>query len=91
MEPAAAPEPTPQPPAHMPDVLPPRPTGWRRLWQPQRGVFWLMLGFNLLSSFMAGVLRSDLLSPAGSLVVGLLALTNALAGMWLAVRLLKGE
>ena len=26
---------------------------WRRLWQPRRGVFWLMLAFNLLSSLMA--------------------------------------
>ena len=72
-------------------ALPPRPAGWRRLWQPRRGVFWLMLGFNLLSSLMAGVLRSEVLSPTGTALVGLLALTNALAGMWLAVRLLKGE
>ena len=65
--------------------------GLARLWQPRRGVFWLMVGFNLLSSFMGGVLRSDMLSPVGMAVVGVFALTNALAGMWLAWRLLRGD
>ena len=69
----------------------PIPRGWRRLWQPRRAVFWLMLAFNALSSVMGGVLRSDLLSPAGMAVVGVLALGNALAGMWLMLRMLKGE
>jgi hypothetical protein len=54
-------------------------------------VFWLMVGFNLLSSFMGGVLRSDMLSPVGMAVVAVFALTNALAGMWLAWRLLRGD
>lgn len=50
-----------------------------------------MLAFNALSSVMGVVLRSDVLSPTGMAVVGVLALGNALAGMWLMVRMLKGE
>lgn len=64
---------------------------WGRLWQPRRGVFWLMLAFNALSSLMTWALRSDMLSTAGMVVVTVLALGNCLAGMWLAVRLLRGE
>ena len=65
--------------------------GWRRLWQPRRGVFWMMVAFNVISSVLGGVLRSDVLSPVGMALVGGLALMNALAGMWLMVRMLKGE
>lgn len=64
---------------------------WRRLWQPRRGVFWLMLAFNLLSSLMAWVLRSFPLTTVGLLLVGLLALANAGAGLWLAARLWRGD
>ncbi len=64
---------------------------FRRLWQPRRGVFWLMLAFNALSSVMAWALRSEMLSTAGMLVAALLALGNCLAGMWLALRLARGE
>ena len=71
------------------DGAPPR--GLRRLWQPRRGVFWLMVGFNLLSSAMGAVLRSDVLSGLGLALVGGLALANALAGMWIAWRLLRGD
>jgi hypothetical protein len=60
---------------------------FRRLWQPRKGLFWLMLGFNALSSFMVGFIHlTD--PPTGlRLVVGLLALTNTLISWWLAVRL----
>lgn len=64
---------------------------WQRLWQPRRGVFWLMLAFNLLSSVLAWVLRSTPLNTLGLVVVGLLALANALAGLWLTARLWRGE
>ncbi len=50
-----------------------------------------MVVFNLLSSAMGVVLRGDMLSLAGMLMVGALALANALAGMWLAWRLLRGD
>ena len=60
---------------------------FRRLWQPRNGLFWLMLGFNVLSSFMVGFLQvTD--PPMGiRLVVSLFALTNSLIGWWLTVRL----
>lgn len=55
----------------------------RRLWQPRRGLFWLMLAFNLLSSVLGWALH--LLQPTGGLLVllTLLALGNALMGWWL--------
>lgn len=55
----------------------------RRVWQPRRGLFWLMLAFNALSSVLAWVLH--LLQPTGGLLVGLtlLALANAAMGWWL--------
>ena len=56
---------------------------WRRVWQPQRGLFWLMLAFNALSSVLAWALH--LLQPTGGLLVllTLLALSNAVMGWWL--------
>jgi len=59
----------------------------KRLWQPRNPLFWLMLVFNLLSSTMAWFLH--LAQPVGALllVVTLLALVNALAGMVLLWRL----
>ncbi len=56
---------------------------WRRVWQPQRGLFWLMLAFNALSSVLAWTLH--LLQPTGGLLVllTLLALSNAVMGWWL--------
>jgi uncharacterized membrane protein HdeD (DUF308 family) len=56
---------------------------FRRIWQPQRGLFWLMLVFNALSSVLAWALH--LLQPTGGLlvVITLLALTNAVMGWWL--------
>jgi hypothetical protein len=60
---------------------------WRRLWQPHRALFWLMLAFNGLSSAMAWYL--NLARPQGVLLVLLtiMALGNALMGMWLLWRL----
>ena len=57
--------------------------GLRRVWQPRRGLFWLMLAFNALSSVLAWALH--LLQPAGGLLVvlTLLALANAGMGWWL--------
>lgn len=61
-------------------------TAWqrlRRLWQPHNGLFWLMLLFNGLSSSMAWYLH--LAQPSGVLLLllTLLALANAAAGMLL--------
>lgn len=56
---------------------------WRRIWQPQRGLFWLMLAFNALSSVLAWTLH--LRQPTGGLLVllTLLALSNTVMGWWL--------
>ena len=69
-------------------AMPPAPTpplqrAFRRIWQPQRGLFWLMLVFNALSSVLAWTLH--LLQPTGLVlvVITLLALTNAVMGWWL--------
>ena len=65
--------------------------GLARLWQPSRTLFWLMVAVNLLSTLWGWLLRSDTLNTLGVAVVGVLALSNALAGMWLAWRLLRGD
>jgi uncharacterized membrane protein HdeD (DUF308 family) len=54
-----------------------------RLWQPRRGLFWLMLAFNALSSVLAWALH--LMQPTGALLVllTLFALGNVLMGWWL--------
>jgi len=59
----------------------------RRLWQPRRGLFWLVLAFNALSSVLAWYLH--LSEPPLMLrwVLSLLALTNAGMGWWLLLRL----
>lgn len=60
---------------------------FHRLWQPRRGLFWLMLGFNALSSFMIGYLQLNDPPMGIRLVVSLFAITNSLIGWWLTVRL----
>lgn len=59
----------------------------RRLWQPRKGLFWLVLGFNALSSFMVGFIQINDPPTGIRLVVSLFALTNSLIGWWLTVRL----
>lgn len=55
----------------------------RRVWQPHRGLFWLMLAFNGLSSVLGWTLH--LAQPTGAVLVLLtvFALANALMGWWL--------
>jgi hypothetical protein len=59
----------------------------RRLWQPRKGLFWLALGFNALSSFMVGFIHVTDPPDGIRLVVSLFALTNSVIGWWLTVRL----
>lgn len=56
---------------------------WRRLWQPDRPAFWLMLVFNALSSAMAWALHGW--QPSGLLfgVLSVFALGNAAMGWWM--------
>ena len=70
------------PPSHIRSATPFR-LAIQRIWQPQRGLFWLMLTFNALSSVLAWTLH--LLQPTGGLlvVITLLALSNAVMGWWL--------
>jgi hypothetical protein len=67
----------------MPESSPALRRAFQRIWQPQRGLFWLVLAFNLLSSVLAWTLH--LLQPTGLLLVliTLLALTNAAMGWWM--------
>ena len=54
-----------------------------RLWQPQRGLFWLTVAFNVMGWVLGWTLH--LLQPRGGLMVliTLLALANAAMGWWL--------
>jgi hypothetical protein len=54
-----------------------------RLWQPRRGLFWLVLLVNALSALLVSYLQ--IVQPEGVLrwVVSLLALSDTLLGWWL--------
>ncbi len=62
---------------------------WRRLWQPQRLLFWQMVVFNILSSVCSWALRALPLSGAGMAVVSVIALANVGFGLLAAWALLK--
>ena len=64
---------------------------WRRIWQPRRGLFWLMLGFNLLSSLCAWALRTLPLNTAGQLLLAFVAAFNVAFGLLAAWQLLREE
>jgi hypothetical protein len=68
--------------------VPPPADDWgrrlRRLWQPQRALFWLFLVFNAMSSVCAWALRALPLTTAGLLAVGCVGLLNAGFGLWAA-------
>lgn len=60
---------------------------FRRVWQPRKPLFWLVVGFQILSSAIVLFIQIHE-PPAGlRLVLGLLALTNTLLGWWLLARL----
>ncbi|HSX95120.1 MAG TPA: hypothetical protein VLG41_19505 [Hydrogenophaga sp.] len=64
---------------------------FRRLWQPRKGLFWLMLGFQALSSALVLFVQIHEPPPGMRLALGLLALTNTLLSWWLALRLWREE
>ena len=64
-----------------------RPVKLSRLWQPRRGLFWVMVAFNGLSSLGAWALRSLPLEGAVFAVVALLSLMNCAGGLLAAWRL----
>jgi len=59
----------------------------RRIWQPQRGLFWLMLVVNGLSSVLVAYIQIAQPPMGLRLLLGLLALGDTLLGWWLLRRL----
>ena len=53
----------------------------RRLWQPHRPLFWLWIGFNVLSSAFGWAMRWPGLNAAGVTLFGALALANLAASL----------
>ena len=62
---------------------------WRRLWQPRRGLFWMMIGFNVLSSVCSWAMRALPLNTVGLLFIGSVALLNVFFGLAAAWQLLR--
>lgn len=60
-----------------------------RLIQPRNPLFWLMVALNVLSSFFSWILHTRELTTAATLVVAGFALSNALIGIGLAIRLMR--
>ena len=63
----------------------------RRLWQPSKPLFWMMVAFNALSSLCTWVLRALPLNTLGLLLVGTMALINVTFGLLAAWKLMQGE
>ncbi len=64
---------------------------WTRLWQPRRGLFWMMLGFNVLSSVCTWAMRALPLNTVGLLLLGFIALMNVGFGLLAAWQLMREE
>lgn len=62
-----------------------------RLFQPRNPRFWLLLVLNLLSAGLAWAMRLPGLASAAVVVMGVLALGNALLGMWLMWALMRDK
>jgi hypothetical protein len=62
-----------------------------RLFQPRNPLFWLMVVLNLLSSAFSYVLHTYSLTTVGTLVVAGFALSNAVIGIGLALRLMRED
>ncbi len=61
----------------------------RRLWQPRKPLFWMMVAFNVLSSLCTFVLQTQPLNSLGLLVVGSVALLNVGCGLLAAWKLMQ--
>lgn len=62
-----------------------------RLFQPRNPRFWLLLVLNLLSAGLAWAMRLPGVASTAVVVMGMLALGNALLGMWLMWALVRDE
>jgi 4-hydroxybenzoate polyprenyltransferase len=63
----------------------------RRLWQPDKPLFWMMVAFNALSSLCSWVLRTQPLNTLGLLLVGTIALANVAFGLLAAWKLMQQD
>ena len=61
----------------------------RRLWQPANTLFWMMLGFNVLSSLCTWAMRALPLNTLGLLFAGGVALLNVGFGLLAAWKLIR--
>ena len=61
----------------------------RRLWQPSKPLFWMMLGFNLLSSVCTWALQTQPLNGFGLLLLSGIALLNVAMGLLAAWKLVQ--
>ena len=61
----------------------------RRLWRPAHPLFWLMVGFNVLSSLCSWAMRALPLNTLGLVVVGAVALLNVGCGLLAAWKLVQ--
>jgi hypothetical protein len=61
----------------------------RRLWQPGRMLFWLMIAFNVFSSLFSYAMRALPLNSLGLVLAGSLALVNVAGGLWAAWQLVR--
>ena len=62
-----------------------------RLFQPRNPRFWLLLVLNLLSAGLTWGMRLPSVTSTAVVVMGMLALGNALLGMWLMWALVRDE
>ncbi len=63
----------------------------RRLWQPTRSMFWMMVMFNVLSSLCTYAMRALPLNTLGLVLVGTVALLNVGCGLLAAWALMREE
>lgn len=61
----------------------------RRLFQPRKPAFWLMLALNALSTVLLWIVQRYTLTPLASVVIAVFALGNAWLGLRLAWQLLS--
>jgi uncharacterized membrane protein HdeD (DUF308 family) len=62
-----------------------------RLFQPRNPFFWILIAMNALSAVFGWIAHTWPLHTIGALLIAVLALSNAFAGMWLAWRLVRDE
>lgn len=62
-----------------------------RLWQPTRGLFWMMVFFNAMSSVCTYAMRALPLNTVGMLLLAFVALMNVACGLAVAWMLVRDE